>query len=414
MGCGERARHEIPPRLDHKQFTATLILQLVEQGKLRLDAKLTDYLPDYRKETGGRITIHQLLNHTSGIPSYTSRPDLADISRASLPVAEFVKRYAAGDLEFESGSKFSYNNSGYFILGAIIERVTGKPYEQVLRERILDPLGMKNTGYDHSDRVIPKRAAGYEKALEGYANASYIDMSVPFAAGSLYSTVEDLYLWDQALYADKILSAQSKELMFKPGLGNYAYGWISVKVPLAPGQPPVPLVMHDGGINGFNTLIVRMPESRNLVVLLNNTGETSLNEMAQNIAKILSGQTPRMPRRSIAETLGRTIAERNVQAAVKQYRELKAAQPDAYNFDERQLNLLGYHLVGLKRLGDAIEIFKLNVEMFHTGFNTYDSLAEAYLLNGDTTLAIENYKKSLALNPENANAAAKLKELGAK
>ena len=92
-----------------KQFTATLVMQLVEQGKLRLDAKLTDYLPDYRKETGGRITIHQLLNHTSGIPSYTSRPDLADISRASLPVAEFVKRYAAGDLEFEPGSKFSYN-----------------------------------------------------------------------------------------------------------------------------------------------------------------------------------------------------------------------------------------------------------------------------------------------------------------
>ena len=208
-------------------------------------------------------------------------------------------------------------------------------------------------------------------------------MSVPFAAGSLYSTVEDLYLWDQALYADKILSAQSKELMFKPGLDNYAYGWVSVKVPLAPGQPPALLIMHDGGINGFNTLIVRMPESRNLIVLLNNTGGTNLNEMAQNISKILSGLPPRMPRQSIAETLGRTIAERGVQAAVKQYRELKAAQPDAYNFDEGQLNLLGYHLVGLKRLGDAIEIFKLNVEMFHAGFNTYDSLAEAYLLNGD-------------------------------
>ena len=127
-----------------KQFTATVILQLVEQGKIKLDAKLSDYLPEYRKDVGDKVTIHHLLTHTSGIPSYTGQPGFQEnVSRNPYKVDEFVKKYASGNLEFEPGSKYSYNNSGYFLLGAIIERVTGKPYEQVLKENIFDPLGMK-------------------------------------------------------------------------------------------------------------------------------------------------------------------------------------------------------------------------------------------------------------------------------
>src|SRR6185369_8864309 len=173
-----------------KQFTSMLIMQLVQENKIKLDGKLTDYLTDYRKDTGDRITIHQLLNHTSGIPSYTSLPNFfQDISRNPYSVSDFVKKFTSGDLEFEPGAKWNYNNSGYFLLGAIIERVTGKPYEQVLKERILDPVGMKNTGYDHSDTIMAKRAAGYERRPAGFINAPYLDMSLPYAAGSLYSTV---------------------------------------------------------------------------------------------------------------------------------------------------------------------------------------------------------------------------------
>ena len=118
-----------------KQFTSMLILQLVDQGKIKLDGKLTDYLPDYRKDVGDKVTIHNLLTHTSGIPSYTDQPGFFEnVSRNPYKVADFVKKYASGDLLFEPGSKFAYNNSGYFLLGAIIERVTGKPYEQVLRK----------------------------------------------------------------------------------------------------------------------------------------------------------------------------------------------------------------------------------------------------------------------------------------
>src|ERR1044072_7355875 len=243
-----------------KQFTATLTLQLVEQGKIKLDGKISDYLPDYRKDIGEKVTIHHLLTHTSGIPSYTGLPGFfEDVSLNPYKVDEFVKKYASGDLQFEPGSKFSYNNSGYFLLGAIIEKVTGKPYEQVLQENILDPTGMKNTGYDHHNTIIPKRASGYTKTPDGYANAPYLDMSIPYAAGSMYSTVEDLYLWDQALYTDKLISAQSKALMYKPFLRDYAYGWAVTNASFKQNDKPVQVISHDGGINGFTTTIVRYP-----------------------------------------------------------------------------------------------------------------------------------------------------------
>src|SRR6185295_315276 len=199
-------------------------------------------------------------------------------SRNPYSVEEFVKKYCSGDLEFEPGSKFSYDNSGYFLLGAIIEKVTGKAYEQVLKERILDPLNMKDTGYDHHETIMKRRASGYQRSPDGIINAPYLDMSLPYAAGSLYSTVDDLYLWDQALYLDKLLSPKYKELMFKPFLQNYAYGWASSKLTLGGSTESVPAIAHGGGINGFNTSITRLVDDKHLIVLLNNTGGTKLDE----------------------------------------------------------------------------------------------------------------------------------------
>ncbi|HEX7296588.1 MAG TPA: serine hydrolase domain-containing protein, partial [Pyrinomonadaceae bacterium] len=302
-----------------KQFTATVILQLVEQGKIKLDGKLSDYLPEYRKDVGEKVTIHHLLTHTSGIPSYTSQPGFAEnVSRNPYKVDEFVKKYASGNLEFEPGSKFLYNNSGYFLLGAIIERVTGKRYEQVLRENIFDPLGMKNTGYDHHDTIIPKRATGYSKTPDGYTNALYLDMSIPYAAGSLYSTVEDLYLWDQALYTDKLLTAQSKALMYTPFLDNYAYGWTVQNASFKVNNADVPLIAHGGGINGFTTTIVRFPKEKNLIVMLDNTGTGYLDRLSDSIAKIIYNQPYESPKISIVSVLENTIIEKGIEAGIAQ------------------------------------------------------------------------------------------------
>ncbi|MBC7901626.1 MAG: serine hydrolase [Saprospiraceae bacterium] len=389
-----------------KQFTAALILQLVEEGKIKLDGKITDYLADYRKDTGERVTIHQLLNHTSGIPSYTSRPNfMAEISRNPYSVADFVKKFASGDLEFEPGSKFSYNNSGYFLLGAIVEKVTGKSYETVLKERILEPLGMTNTGYDNHAPILQKRASGYEKTPAGYVNAAYLDMSLPYAAGSIYSTVEDLYKWELSLYENKILSAESKTKMFTPGLSNYGYGLIIADRPIGKTEQKTKVIQHGGGINGFNSLLTRLVDKQQTIILLDNVGLGRYHgRITNSIISILNGQPVEPPKKSIAETLYKIAVEKNVASAVAEYRKLKAENSPAFDFSEGELNTLGYQLLNMKRTKDAIEIFKLNVEMFPSSANPYDSLGETYLADGQKDLALANYKKAVELDPKNANA----------
>jgi CubicO group peptidase (beta-lactamase class C family) len=396
-----------------KQFTAMLTLQLMEKGMLRLDGKLADYLPDYRKDVAEKVTIHHLLTHTSGIPSYTSLPGFfEDVSRNPYKVSDFVKKYASGDLEFEPGSKFSYNNSGYFLLGAVIERLTGKAYEQVLKENILEPLGMTNTGYDHNDAIIEKRASGYVRTPDGYSNARYLDMSIPYAAGSIYSTVEDLYLWDQALYANKLISANSAGLMYTPFLENYAYGWAISTAPFQIDNRPVQIVKHDGGINGFSTIIVRYVGQKHLIVLLDNTSQGMyLDPLSTTIGNILYNRPADLPKLSVADALLRSARDKDATALLAQYRELRAKQAASYDFSEGQLNRVGYELLRSGKLKDAIEIFKLNVEVYPKSFNAYDSLGEAYVTNGETAIAAANYRKSLELNPHNDNAARILKRL---
>src|SRR6185369_11378886 len=178
-----------------KQFTAMLILQLVSENKLKLDVPISTYLPDYPKKNGNIITIHHLLTHTSGIPDFTSFPNFREMMRDPYRPEEIVSLFADSVLEFTPGEKFQYSNSGYILLGYLIEKITGKSYEQVLQNKILTPLKMNNTGYDHNSTVIKNKASGYNKLGNTFQNANYVDMSIPFSAGAIYSTVEDLYLW---------------------------------------------------------------------------------------------------------------------------------------------------------------------------------------------------------------------------
>ena len=399
-----------------KQFTATLILQLVEEGKIKLDGKLSDYLPDYRKDTGSKVTIHQLLNHTSGIPSYTSnREFFPKHSRDAYSVPDFVKTFASGDLEFEPGSKFSYNNSGYTLLGAIIEKVSGKNYETVLSERILKPLGMTNTGYDHHATILEKRASGYQKAREGFINAPYLDMSLPYSAGSIYSTVDDLYKWEQALHEGTVLKPESRNLMFTPGLSNYGYGVGIDDRALGKTDQKIKVISHSGGINGFNSLMTRAVDKRQTVIILDNVGFGQYQgKITDSIIALLNGLPADPPKRSIAEALLKIAVDKDAVTAIAEYRKLKAANSPTYDFSEGELNLLGYQLMGLKRVKDAIEVFKLNVEMYPAASNPYDSLGEAYLEDGQKDLALVNYKKAVELNPGNSNAVAIVRRLEGK
>lgn len=333
------------------------------------------------------------------------------MSRTPFTVADFVKQYASGDLEFAPGTQMSYSNSGYFLLGAIAERVTGKSYEQLLRERIFGPLGMANSGYDRPAPVLPKRASGYVKTVAGYENAAYLDTSIPYAAGALYSTVEDLFLFDQALYTDKLLPKATRDLMFTPVMSDYAFGWGVATIKLNESIKKL-VVAHDGGINGFNGVIWRLVDDHHLVVLLDNTSQgRSLGQLRFAITNILYGLPYEMPKQPVAELLLETLTKQGAAAAVKQYHELKASRADLLDLSEGELNRLGLYLLRQQRDADAVEIFKLNVEAYPNAFNAYYSLGEAYRASGNKELAVANYRKALELNPEDWRAAEKLKLL---
>ncbi len=285
-----------------KQFTSMLIMQLVNERKLNLHERITTYLPWYRRETGDRVTIHHLLNHSSGIPNYTSLDEFD--SRKPFSVKEFSIRLCSGDLEFEPGSRFSYSNSGYFLLGAIIETVTGKSYDNVLRQRILDRLGMKNTGYDTTRSIIPNRAAGYEYAFGKYVNSDFIEMVLPYAAGSMYSTVEDMLRWDQALYTEQLLPDSLKKIMFAPLLpfqgGALAYGWFVNDMPLK-GNDSLRIYSHTGGIPGFGAIINRATFTGDLIVIMDN--HMQVPPMSEAIFAILNGLPYEKPKPSLFEAL---------------------------------------------------------------------------------------------------------------
>lgn len=399
-----------------KQFTAMLILQLAAENKLDLQAPITTYLPDYPKETGDKITTHHLLTHTSGIPNYTSFPDFfQNESRNPYTPDEFVKKFDAKSLDFEPGEKFSYSNSGYFLLGVIIEKVTGKSYEQMLNDHIFSPLNMTDSGYDNHDDILKNRATGYEKNGNAFVNSKYLDMSIPYAAGSLYSTVEDLYKWDQALYTNSILPKEYMDMYFKPyisafGNNSYAYGWGVGKSPIGKSTDSIYTISHGGGINGFNTIISRAPSDKSLVVLLNNTGGAPLNQMTKAIRGIIYGKAYDFPKKSLAYDLLELIKNNGLKAGMEFY-DLNN-NSETYELNEGEMNQIGYQLMGTGKIEEAAQVFKLNIDAFPKSSNVYDSYGEALMNLGKNDLAIENYRKSVELNPSNQNGIDKLKKLG--
>jgi CubicO group peptidase (beta-lactamase class C family) len=398
-----------------KQFTGMLILQLAQEGKLDLHTPIINYLPDFRKETGNQITIHHLLSHTSGLPNYTSTPNFREVIRQHLTIQELVDKYAAEELEFEPGSKFAYSNTGYLVLGAIIEIITGNSYEAELKNRILDPVGMDDSGYDHNSTILEKRASGYEKVFTGYENTEFIDMTIPHAAGAMYSTAEDLFKWDRSLHNSKLLSKKWMQEYFEPristGRGGYAYGWFISNWPTGTEGDSVKVIEHGGGINGFNAGFIRLVNDEHTIILLNNTGGTNLAEISRKIIRILYGNDYEVPVTPVTEILRQTILDHGMAKAISVYQSLRTEQMEKYEFNPSQLNSLGYQLLGENRYDDAIEIFKLNVNTYPEDANAYDSLGEAYMNNGQTDLAIKNYARSLELNPDNTNAVNMLEKL---
>lgn len=270
-----------------KQFTAAGIMQLVESGKLSLDDEITKYLPDY-PEQGHHVLIRHLLNHTSGIRSYTSLgPEWTSKIRLDLPHDSLVALFATKPFDFAPGDEWRYDNSGYYLLGMILERVSGERYGTYLQEHIFDPLGLKSTYYCDVSPILPHRAQGYETQRGVLRNADYLSMSQPFAAGSLCSTTGDLATWTAALSGGRVVSATSYARMSTPDTLNsgkrldYGYG-------LGTGAlGSHKLVSHSGGINGFLSVLNHFPQDSLIVVVLTNTEAGSPDEVARKIERRL-------------------------------------------------------------------------------------------------------------------------------
>jgi CubicO group peptidase (beta-lactamase class C family) len=277
-----------------KQFTAAAVLLLVQEGKLSLDDTVGERLAGY-SGPAAPVTLRQLLTHTGGVPSYTDVPDYPTRMREDQTVEEMIARFRDKPLDFEPGTGWHYSNSGYFLLGAIIEKVSGESYEDFVERRIFAHLGMARSRYGREAELVPGRVAGYQGAPGSYENAAYLSMTQPYAAGSLLSTVDDLARWDQALGSDELLPAELRELLWTPApladgrATGYALGF---GVTDYQGHR---IVQHGGGINGFVTSMVRIPEAGIFVAVLSNNpaadpGALALAAATRVLGKPLAGR----------------------------------------------------------------------------------------------------------------------------
>lgn len=287
-----------------KQFTAVLVLQQVMEGKINLDAKLSDYLPWYRKDTGTRMTIEQLLHHTAGLPPDFDLPEFSDSEAAAQHAEpqEFAEKSCQPTLVSKPGTKWNYSNCGYLLLGLVLERATGKPFGQSLQEKLLDPLGMKDSGMDRNDLFQRGGATGYLRhAGPRYTRGPYIDRGHIYSAGAMYSTTEDLFRWNQAFSEGGAIPREIREQVFKPGLNGWAYGWFVSKIPAgAPGQGQVMAEMRGDMPGNYFSWILRYPEQDAVIIVLRN-GYGSTERLEENLQAILFDAEPRMPSRNLKD-----------------------------------------------------------------------------------------------------------------
>ncbi len=273
-----------------KQFTAAAILQLAEQGKLSIDDPISKYYAE-APAAWSKVTLRRLLTHTSGIPSYTAIPGFfAGPARLPRTPEEIIELTRDQPLQFEPGSKFAYDNTGYILLGYVIEKVSGQSYADYLQDHIFGPLGMADTGYDVTGRILLHRVSGYSYGPAGWANASFLDMSVPYAAGSLYSTVGDLFAWEQALFGGKVVGPASLKLMTTDWGHGYGFG-------LGVGQlQGHALISHEGGINGFASSLQRFPADGVTSIVLSNFDGAQSQHLAAQLALLCMGEPADPPR----------------------------------------------------------------------------------------------------------------------
>ncbi|WP_394758102.1 serine hydrolase [Flavobacterium sp.] len=399
-----------------KQFTAAAILKLEMQGKLTVDDNISKYFENVPMDKIN-ITIHDLLRHQSGLVNNVGK-DFDKISKE-----KFLDTLINSKLRFEVGTKFSYSNIGYSLLGMIIEKVSGKTYENYLFKNLWKPAQMEMTGYSRPKFNRTKIAIGYYKddKVWGKPTEKNWDKTAPFwhlaGNGGILSTTEDLYKWHKALLGELILSKEAKNKLYHPKIRTeenynsiYAYGW-----DVSQTNRKTNRVWHNGTNNIFYSDFMRYIDENITLIMLSNKSHLNFNGLNIELSKIVfeKNYKPTIPiadndnNQKYSNKIIDIVLSKGIEAGKENFKK----RPAKTNILEYKLNTKGYELLSQKKYEEAIAIFTINVFAFPKSANGFDSLGEAYMNKGDKALAIKNYEKSLELDPNNGNAIDMLAEL---
>ncbi len=406
-----------------KAFTAMSVMMLEEEGLLSFDDDVREFLPEL-PYVG--ITIRNFLTHTSGIPDYERlMNENWDVENRDSPDRKIADSHDAlamlADLkppvDFEPGERWEYSNTAYVMLSLIVERISGIPFAEFLRDTIFEPLGMDHTLLYSPipDPPIENRVYGHRMSPDGsdrmpddhhYLNGMTGD-------GEIYSTLRDMLAWDRALYTDNLVSREALEDAFTPGRLNdgtehrYGFGWF-----ISETKEGRKKVGHSGGWLGFSTYIEREIEDRNTIIILTNNSSGYVGAVREAVSNIIHGRDYELPKRSIALAVGSTIRNSGIEEALELYRRLSADEPDRYDLRPRELNRLGAFYLSRGDVATAIAVLLLNAEKHPDDASIFNMLGRAYRQGGDRNQAVSNFEKALAAEPDNRTAIEALRELG--
>jgi len=399
-----------------KQFAGFLAWQLVEEGRLDIRAPIGQYAPRLANTVVGQLTMHQLLTHTSGLPPNKYIWEYAGLQRPeSFSFRDLFDLIARDKPHFEPGSRYEYCNTGYVLAGGVLEQLSGKTYPELLREYILNPLDMDHTGLDSLQSLLPNRAYYYEREFEtGLRPAAPCDMSAVSAAGGMYSSAADMHRWAYTLFfTEHLLSPAYRDLFLQPVLNDYAYGLFIREKQVDRSGFRVPLLEHDGLLEGSRSYVAYLPEKEVALVLLSNFGKSfPFYSFQRQLFNILYDRPFQTPKRSLAYHFSIDLKKQGLDYAIQQFGQHQTDTAH-YELNESRMTEYGYFLMRRERLEEALEVFRLNAEYFPDSWSAHNSLAEAYLETGNKELARKHCKKATALNPRNYQGRRLMERIGA-
>jgi CubicO group peptidase (beta-lactamase class C family) len=383
-----------------KQFTSLLIMQLVAEGKLSVKDPISKFLPDLPADKK-MISIHQLLTHTSGLVHNRDVPNFDP--RKTYSKEEYFNLYINTPLKFTPGTKYSYSSQGYNLLAEIIEQIEKEPFHKVIKKRIFDPAGMKDSKNSDDLHYTDKIADGYGFYFD-FLKEVPKDPSVLKGSGGIITTLHDYFLYDRALRNKTLLKEPYYKQFLSPYVGEDGYSWSFYKYPDSLRKDTVTLAWYSGFFDGYTAIAYHCLEEDKLILLFFNVENGQSQEIADNLFSLINNFRYALPKKSLLHFLATAYKKSNLVNALNEYQQLPEAEKNKYDKSRDEINILGYKLLNKGMVSEAIELFKFNVFLFPKIGDNFDSLAEAFYKNKDYAASLANYTKALELDQNNTNA----------